>query len=83
MGQVNHRELDPVLEAIRFAEEYGYNNWQAARDTYNKVVDEMHEASHAADHLASEVLDLQDSVTAMEAKIVILALGITELRERK
>ncbi len=28
---------DPVSEAIRFAEEYGYTEWSTAQDAYNRV----------------------------------------------
>ena len=30
-------EADPISEAIRFAEEYGYTNWSVAQDAYNRL----------------------------------------------
>jgi len=52
-------ELD---EAIRFAEEYGYNNWQAARDEANAARREIKE-------LKAWLEKQYDRITELEAAL--------------
>lgn len=54
--------LDPVTEAVRFAEEYGYGDWSVAQDAYNRVRMRVFDLERFVQDLIAEGVVSEDRV---------------------